>query len=103
VGWDGSATDWRNGFDLAAVPQQICGASGRGTHPYTTSHLHCSRAGGATNLDSGPACGNPDVRAAHGDASCAQRDPCPTDSHTTDIGTATHGADRYAAASSASG
>ncbi len=103
MGWDRSAIDRRNGFDLAAVSQQTCITSDPGTHAYAASHLHCGWAGGAAKFDSGPASGNPDVRATHGDDRVAQRDHCPTDCHTTNSGTSTHNADRYAATSSASG
>jgi hypothetical protein len=66
VEWDCSVIDRRNGSDLAALLQQICGARDNGTHPYTTSYLDCGGAGGATNFYSGlPSC-NLDARAAYG-------------------------------------
>jgi hypothetical protein len=101
VGWDCSTIDRRNGPDLAAIPQQTCGASGCDSYPYTTSYLHCGGTGGAANFHSCPASGNPGACDAHGHARCTQCDPCPADFHTADVGTA-HDAGRYAATARAS-
>jgi hypothetical protein len=100
--WDCSAANRSIGFDLAAVPQQTRAASGCGTYPHTTSHLHCGRTGGATNFDPGCASCNPDTRAAYGGTDPAQRDPCLADCHTTNGCSSTHDADGDAAAPSAS-
>lgn len=103
MGRDCPAIDWRNGFNLAAISQRIYDASGRGTYPYITSHLHCGGASGATDFYFGRTACNLDAHATYRHAHCVQRDSCPPDSRTPDGSFHARNAGRYVVTPGASG